>query len=549
MKKETKHITLIISAITIALIGLIALQIYLLIVSYEQKEQAFDRNVVNALNAVSQQIEKEEAASKIFNVAMQIPPSLPKGSPKTLRKLISKDPAKLETLPNGNFTWIISDTVKSAGGNEKQMRIEMFHSSGIDTMRSVVIKGKNSKTKNGSQSFAYSYSTNENNISFSTSINDSAMLILRDTTKKRRGEIVARVVDKLFLVETLPIEQRLDLSRLDSLVKKSLTTVGIDLAYSFRVTVGEHDSVKLTNDSLGKMNMATTPFTTPLFPNDVISQKYELALFLPDKSSFVAKEMTALLSMSFIFISILVGSFIYFIRIVIVQKRFSVSIVDFINNMTHEFKTPISTIALASEAIAKPDILKSKTKVLKYNSLIVDENNRMKHQVDKILQMAVLEEGEFELTLTEVDLHAIIQQAVKNISLQVEQRNGKIVSELEASNYVMNGDALHIANIIHNILDNALKYSSSIPETTITTKNIGSAISIRIRDKGIGISKEDTARVFEKYFRVSTGNLHNVKGFGLGLSYVKLIVEAHQGTVGIDSTPGVGTTVEITFPL
>ncbi len=549
MKNETKHIALIISAITIALIGLIALQVYLLIASYDQKEQAFDRNVVNALNTVSQQIEKEEAASKIFNVAMHLPPP-PTGKPilKKFSKVISKKPADSKELSNGNFTWIISDTVNEVHGNGKRMRIEMFHSSGIDTMRSVMLKGKSNK-KNGSQSFVYSYSSDENNVSISTSSSDSMMVILRDTTKKRRGEIITRVVDKLFLVETLPIEQRLNLAKVDSLVKLSLATVGIDLAYSFRVTVGEYDSVKLTNDSLLELKVDGTPFKTRLFPNDVISQKYELALFLPDKSSFVAREMTALLSMSFIFISILIASFIYFIRIVILQKRFSVSIVDFINNMTHEFKTPISTIALASEAIAKPDILKSKTKVLKYNSLIVDENNRMKHQVDKILQMAVLEEGEFELTLSDVDIHEIIQQAIKNISLQIEQRNGKITPALNASKFVFKADAIHMENIVHNVLDNALKYSPAIPEITIETSNVDSILSIRIKDKGIGIEKEDAERVFEKYYRVSTGNLHNVKGFGLGLSYVKLIVEAHKGTVTIQSVPGTGTTVEIHFPL
>ena len=307
--------------------------------------------------------------------------------------------------------------------------------------------------------------------------------------------------------------------------------------------------MKLASDSVLQINFTKTPFKIRLFPNDVISQKYELALFLPEKSSFVAKEMTMLLSMSFLFISILIACFIYFIRIVILQKRFSLSIVDFINNMTHEFKTPISTIALASEAIAKPDILKSKAKLLQYNSLIADENSRMKHQVDKILQMAVLEEGEFELSLSDVDLHSIIQQAVKNISLQVEQRNGKVIAKLEASSFVMKGDAVHIANIVHNILDNALKYSPSIPEITIETKNIESRISIQITDTGIGIGKEDLSRIFEKYFRVSTGNLHNVKGFGLGLSYVKLIVEAHKGTVAIDSKLGSGTTVEIIFPV
>ena len=548
MKKETRHIALIIGAITIALIGLISLQVYLLIASYEQKEQAFDRNVVNALNTVSQQIEKDEAASKILTVAMRLPPTEMTKISRRIPKIIPKESSAVTRTTNGSFTWIISDSLPPPHRKGEEMRIEMFHSSGIDTMRSVIIKGKGIK-KGGAQSYAYSYSTNEKNFNVSANANDSLLLIFKDTTKKRRGEIVSRVVDKLFLAETLPIEQRLNLAKLDSLIKLSLSTVGIDLKYGFRVVAGEHDSVKLISDPISENNFRTTPFKTRLFPNDIISQKYELALFFPEKSSFVAKEMALLLSMSVIFISIVIACFIYFIRIVILQKRFAVSIVDFINNMTHEFKTPISTIALASEAIAKPDILKSKPKLLRYNSLIADENNRMKHQVDKILQMAVIEEGEFELKRADVDLHAIIQQASKNASIQIEQRNGKLIQKLEAANSIVQGDGVHLANIVHNVLDNALKYSSAIPEITIATKNVDSKFIIRITDNGVGIGKEDIKRVFEKYFRVSTGNLHNVKGFGLGLSYVKLIAEAHKGTVSIESTPNGGTTVEINLPI
>ncbi|MFZ4622131.1 MAG: sensor histidine kinase, partial [Bacteroidota bacterium] len=328
-----------------------------------------------------------------------------------------------------------------------------------------------------------------------------------------------------------------------------LSAVGISMNYSFRVLVGDHDSVKMASDSLKRSDVRSTPFRTRLFPNDVLSPRYELALFLPEKSSFVLSEMSLLLVMSLIFVSIIVVSFVYTIRVIVLQKRFSLSIVDFINNMTHEFKTPISTIALASEAIAKPEVLKSRPKVLKYTSLIVDENNRMKHQVEKILQMAVLEEGEFELKRTDVDMHPVIEQAVKNIALQIDQRNGTINMALNAKSSVVHGDAVHLTNIINNVLDNAVKYSSGIPAVRIETKNDERSIIIRISDNGIGIAKEDLARVFEKYYRVSTGNTHDVKGFGLGLSYVQLITEAHGGTVVLTSEPGKGTTAVITLPV
>jgi two-component system phosphate regulon sensor histidine kinase PhoR len=544
MKIGSRHIIIIVTAITAALVGLISLQIVLLTDSYRQKEQAFDRNVLNALTSVALRIEKDEEASKILNVAMSLPP-LPSGMPaKKFKRLI--DHAHTDPAPQRRFSWIITDSVRS--DDSGQMRVEVFHSSGIDTMTSIIVQ-KSPKKKDQRQSFSYSYLTDESGIRVNANVNDSVMLMFRDTTRKRRGEIVAQVVDKLFLIETLPIEKRIELSKLDSLLRSSLASVGISMDYSFRVTAGDGDSVKLSNDSLRAEELRTTPFKTRLFPNDILSPRYDLALFLPGRSSFVLSEMSLLLVMSLIFVSIIIVSFVYTIRVIILQKRFSLSVIDFINNMTHEFKTPISTIALASEAIAKPEVLKSRPKVLKYNSLIVDENNRMKHQVEKILQMAVLEEGEFELKRTEVDIHQLIEQAVKNFTIPVEQKNGTLSSVLKAKKHIVRGDLVHLSNIINNVLDNAVKYSGGIPDIRISTNDAGQSITITVSDNGIGISKEDAARVFEKYYRVSTGNMHNVKGFGLGLSYVKLIAEAHGGSVTLESVPGKGTTVRIILPV
>lgn len=380
------------------------------------------------------------------------------------------------------------------------------------------------------------------------SVGDSSLLVFSDTTRKRRGEIVAQVVDKLFLMETLPIEQRLNVPRIDSMLGNALHTAGISTPFLFRVTAGSTDSVRLTNDTSAAWLPSSEPYRTRLFPNDLLSPRYHLAVLLPEKSSFVLSEMSLLLALSLLFIAFLIGSVVYFVRMMILQKRFADSVIDFINNMTHEFKTPISTIALASEAIAKPEVLKSRPRLRKYNSIIADENNRMKHQVDTILQMAVLERGEFELKRTSVDLHAVIQHAAANVALQAEQRNGTVEVRLLAHDPVVNGDAVHLANIIHNLLDNALKYSPVVPAITVTTEDVPSGLCIRIADNGIGIAKEDLPRVFERYYRVSTGNTHDVKGFGLGLSYVQLITNAHRGTVTINSVAGKGTTVEVTLP-
>ena len=538
MKKATRHIALIIAAISAALIGLIALQVYLLFVSYEQKEQAFDRNVVNALTAVSQQVEKEEAASKIFNVAMQFPVPPSGGKKKFIRRL-TEDSAK-------NFSWTVTDTIRNKKGN--QMDVEVFHSSGIDTITTIMVQGKPGKGSR-QESFGYSYSSDEKGLRFKTGFGDSLKIFLQDTARRRRGEVVARVVDKLFLLETLPLEKRVDLNKLDSLIARSLADVGIAMKFNFRIDVGADDSLQRVNLRHDATTIPSASYKVRLFPNDVISDRYDLVVFLHDKSSFVLKDMAVLVILSIIFITIIIISFIYVIRTIFAQKQFGESVINFINNMTHEFKTPISTIALASEAIAKPETMKSKLKLLKYNSVIADENVRMKRQVDKILQMAVLEEGEFELKRSPVGMHDVIGQAVKNISLLIDQKQGSLMTILNAKKFVVHGDVVHLTNIIHNVLDNAIKYSPLKPKIKITTHSGENRLSIVVQDSGIGIPKEHLDRIFDKYYRVPTGNTHDVKGFGIGLSYVRMIVEAHHGTVSISSEWGKGTAVEIKLPV
>jgi two-component system phosphate regulon sensor histidine kinase PhoR len=216
--------------------------------------------------------------------------------------------------------------------------------------------------------------------------------------------------------------------------------------------------------------------------------------------------------------------------------------------MTHEFKTPISTVSLASEAISRPDVIADKEKVSRYNNMIQSENRRMRGQVEKILQMAVLEEGDYELKLEDVDVHRVIEKAVASIALQVENRQGHVDCSLAAENPIIKADAVHLENIINNILDNANKYSFQNPQIRVSTQNQDHGIMVSIEDNGMGISEKDKKQVFEKYYRVASGNLHDVKGFGLGLSYVRLMVEAHGGKISLESKEGRGTAVKIYFP-
>lgn len=221
---------------------------------------------------------------------------------------------------------------------------------------------------------------------------------------------------------------------------------------------------------------------------------------------------------------------------------------DFINNMTHEFKTPIATISLAADSIESPKVIQDESKIHRFIHIIRQENKRMLQQVEKVLQMAQIDKKDFQLKLGEVDMHELIRQAVEHLTLQVQKREGTIRVELNAGQPVLEGDHTHLSNVIYNLLDNANKYSADAPDIRITTLNLNGGIEIMVEDKGIGISKENQKHIFDKFYRVHTGNVHDVKGFGLGLSYVKAIALAHQGNIEVRSEPGKGSRFTLYLP-
>jgi len=215
--------------------------------------------------------------------------------------------------------------------------------------------------------------------------------------------------------------------------------------------------------------------------------------------------------------------------------------------MTHEFKTPISTISLAVEVMKDGEVKKDKGKMNRYLNIIQDENRRLGTQVEKVLQMALLDKGEVKLRLDSVDIHGTIEQVLTNLSVQIEQKNGIVNLKLKADKSEIVADEVHLTNIIYNLLDNANKYSPENSEITICTENLANSLKISISDKGIGMTKDQMARIFERFYRVPTGNLHDVKGFGLGLSYVKKMVELHNGQIFVESKLGEGSKFEIIF--
>jgi two-component system phosphate regulon sensor histidine kinase PhoR len=266
----------------------------------------------------------------------------------------------------------------------------------------------------------------------------------------------------------------------------------------------------------------------------------ELKLVFPEKEQFIMEEMGILFIASVILIIVVLVMFWRTILSLMKEKQLSEHTRDFLNNMTHEFKTPLTNIALAGKMIIKDPVIKQEDKIKHYSGIILEENEKLRLQVEQVLSMTALERGEIPLQKTELDVHQLIHDAVKCIRIQIEHRQGNLKLKLDAEQCIIMGDRTHLTNALCNLIDNAIKYSNGKPELSIQTSNSGENLVIAISDKGIGIDPKYREKVFDKYFRVPTGDVHDVKGFGLGLAYVKKIVELHQGKLELESEKGEG---------
>ena len=281
---------------------------------------------------------------------------------------------------------------------------------------------------------------------------------------------------------------------------------------------------------------------------NLVSEEW-LSVIVPHQERLVWKEMIWFILGAILFTFIITTAFFITIRTLLKQKKLSEIKSDFINNMTHEFKTPLATISLAVDALKNEKVSSDKEKTGYFTGIIKEENRRMNKQVETILQAALLDKQEVQLNLKKMEAHDLIASALNNIQLQVEEKNGKLEVKLEAEKDIILADEVHFTNLINNLLDNAVKYSKENLQIKLSTQNTGNYIKIKIEDNGIGMNKETLNRIFEKFYRAHTGNVHNVKGFGLGLSYVKTMVNAHHGTIKAESVLGKGSSFCITIPL
>ncbi len=274
-----------------------------------------------------------------------------------------------------------------------------------------------------------------------------------------------------------------------------------------------------------------------------------LFVYILQPQKYFMNQLLFMLIGAIIFTSIIIAAFFLTIRTMLTQRKLSEIKSDFINNMTHEFKTPIATIQLASDALRNDKVIQNPEEIMNYTSIIKEENRRMHKQVERILNAAQLEKDDVKLQLKELDVHAIIEKLIENTQLRAEEINATLHKELLASNYIIKADEVHFSNIIFNLMDNALKYAKENPEVTVRTENFGQSLHIKFIDNGIGMTKETVNNIFEKFYRAHTGNKHNVKGFGLGLTYVKNIIDLHEAKISVDSKIDQGSVFTIIFPI
>ncbi|MDR2287244.1 MAG: HAMP domain-containing histidine kinase [Prevotellaceae bacterium] len=353
------------------------------------------------------------------------------------------------------------------------------------------------------------------------------------------------------MTSEIPVEQRVTMEQIDSLVYQELKEVNLNQRYKFKVSITDRAGRKVMRSSGYNSDTKMMIYKKRLFPHDPegFSEIYYLNFYFPEETLIVLIRIWPMIFAAFILIVVILALFIYTMYVIARQKRISEIKGDFISNITHELKTPISSISLAAQMLGDENIPQSAKNIPKLSSMIKEQSQQLSYLVEKVLQTSVFEKQSIVLKKANVSLHAIIKEADDLMTLQLRNKKATLITELRATDDIISTDKAYFVNVITNLMDNALKYSRDVPKITIGTRNEYGKILCYVSDNGIGLSPENKDRIFEQFFRVNTGDVHDVKGFGLGLNYVKKIVDLTDGTISVESEENVGTTFYIWLPL
>ncbi len=518
---------LLVLLMSLSLIGIILVQVYWFNNSFKNNDEQFKYHVTQVLGNVADKLQKQEAYT-FYDKYNRIKDSTGKVPQK--EDLLEVYYFQSNTKTNKTIVYsnsiIAEDYDISSSLFNKKFNNDKFKN--FSSKRVTEVYNNNAVDKSGLQ-----------------------QSLLPDVKVEKSGNL--DVLDKVQfeisykdIAAAMPLEERISREELQKLIKKELEQAGVKTKFEFGIySNGLATTIKSTEFKYDK----ESTYTTPVYTDNEGNEKYKLLVSFPHKKKWLLSELVSITVLSIIFTLIIIVAYSSALNQLIRQRQISEIKTDFINNMTHEFKTPIATINLALDAIKNPKIIDDKEKVFKYLQMIRDENKRMHAQVENVLRISKLEKKELDIEKESSDVDEVINDAIEHVNLILEDREGSIKCHFDAARTTVLINEVHFTNVLVNVLENAIKYSPDIPEIDIYTENIKDMILIKVKDKGLGMSKVAQKRVFEKFYREHTGDLHNVKGHGLGLAYVKRIVEDHNGQVYVESEKGKGSTFIIKIPL
>ncbi|MBG6110109.1 two-component system phosphate regulon sensor histidine kinase PhoR [Flavobacterium sp. CG_23.5] len=512
---------------SLSLIGIILVQVYWFNTSFKNNDDQFKFHVKQVIGNVADKLQQKEAYSFYdkYNHYKDSTGKIPQKNDLLEFYYVQKNPKTNKTIVYSNS--IISEDYKiSSTFFDKKFDSDRF---------------KNFNSKRVTEVY------NNNNID-NSSVQQN---LIPDVKIEKSGnlDVLDNAQFEIFfkdIASAMPIQERVSKEILQKLIKKELEEYGVNTRFEFGI-YNNNLATKVKSKDFKYDKNAT--YSIPIFSDNEGNSKYQLLVTFPHKKKYLLSELVSITVLSIIFTLIILIAYSSALNQLIRQRHISEIKTDFINNMTHEFKTPIATINLALDAIKNPKIIDDKEKVLRYLQMIRDENKRMHAQVENVLRISKLEKKELDIAKESCNAEEIINEAIEHVNLILEDRQGTITTHYDATRKTVLLNDVHFTNVIVNILENAIKYSPDIPKIDVVTENVKDMVIIKIKDNGLGMGKTAQKRIFEKFYREHTGDIHNVKGHGLGLAYVKRIVEDHNGQVYVESEKGKGSTFIIKLPL
>lgn len=524
---QGRFINYIIIIISLALCSLVIMQVNWVRQSYNLREDRFDQGVKQSMKNAVNEIEVNEAENYFHNSGLH-----------EMNRMINKMYDTMQAIKTYNDNFKLIDSV-----GQQAMKFGFS-----DTSGAFVSKFFGSVTYLQDLADKLHNKTTDHPLNITKPEEERKLVELQ--LKKYNShfeELAAR-----FMLDDKCLSERLDSNKILDLLQQQFRQSGIDA--EFQYAIFDHFSTSPIYGTLKNVSkddiMNSQFYSIPLFANDFYKNSGYLIVHFPNKQNYLINSMGLILISTIAFIFIIAAAFGFAFFIIYRQNKLDELKNDFINNMTHELKTPVSTISLASQMLMNEQVSSAPDKVRKYSVMIDEENKRLSGHIESVLQAARLDKGELKLEREQLNIHEILTEICDSLILRMENENGEIKKELNAKNFIFYGDRKHITNAFYNIIENAIKYrQEGHLMIKVKTKNAGNNLLISIHDNGIGISKENQKAIFEKFFRVHTGNIHNVKGFGLGLSYVKVIIEKHLGKINVDSELNKGSIFTIELPL